>query len=188
MPPQAINSESRRAFQSFSRCSPRRHARTAGRGGSKRNGNNAQLVEDNTNYHQQLVHPRQLLFDGGKGENVGLLPQSNSDGAATTPSGKLHLESRHQDNGSETPATVFRKHAPPNTARPFLDHDAGDGVNAKKIEDGGSVHEATSIEITRPLNDTVFLVGGVVVAFDTRGFTPSADTPIEAGLIREYSM
>lgn len=48
------------------------------------------------------------------------------------------------------------------------------------------MHEATSIQITRPLNDTVFLVGHVVVAFDTRGFTPSADTPIEAGLRRVY--
>lgn len=127
-----------------------------------------------------------IFLDGGKGENIGL-PPTNPNGAVMTPSGSLRLESHHQGKGAEPPADAFLKQAPwTKTAEHFFPPLlADDGANAKS-EDGGPMHEATSIQITRPLNDTVFLVGHVVVAFDTRGFTPSADTPIEASLRRMY--
>lgn len=123
-----------------------------------------------------------MILDAGKGENI-CLPSTNQNGAVMTPSGKLHLESRHhQEKGAESPVDTFLKQTSKTAAR-FLPADDGVNVNS---EGGGSVHEVTSIEITGPSNDTVFLLGHVVVAFDTRGFTPSAETPIEAGLRRIY--
>lgn len=129
----------------------------------------------------ELAHSPQVILDGGKGQSIGL-PPTNQNGADMTPSDKLHPESRHQRKGAEPSVETFLKQTS-KTAECFLPAD--DDVNAES-EGGGSVHEGTSIEITRPSNDTVFLVGDVVVAFDTHGFTPSAETPIEAGLRRIY--
>lgn len=46
-----------------------------------------------------------------------------------------------------------------------------------------ALHRAAAVDIliTRPSNDDVFLVGGVSVVFETRGFVPSVGTPIEVG-------
>lgn len=49
----------------------------------------------------------------------------------------------------------------------------------------GRPHEAAAILITRPVNNDILPVGDVVVAFQTHGFAPSSETPIEARLIKK---
>lgn len=45
-------------------------------------------------------------------------------------------------------------------------------------------NDTAAIWITRPLNDTLLPLGDIFLAFETQGFTPAVETPIEASMSR----
>lgn len=87
----------------------------------------------------------------------------------------------YQGKGAQTVIDVFKG----NTAVEAVNQEgfllAADGPNTRREEPPQDV-VAAALWITRPTNDTVLPVGNVVLAFETRGFTPSVETPIEVGL------
>lgn len=86
----------------------------------------------------------------------------------------------HQGKGAPTVVDVSKTNVEGNieggvTHQRFLL--AADRLDAEHEEPTQDVTAALSI--TRPTNDAIMLVGNVVLAFETRGFTPSVETPIK---------
>lgn len=90
----------------------------------------------------------------------------------TAPRGQISGE------GAEITASVFPENE--NVLLGHVNQHLPPGVELNDTsEELKPVHDDTvAIWITRPQNDTIFLVGPVVLAFETRGFPPG-ELPIE---------
>lgn len=87
----------------------------------------------------------------------------------------------YQAKGAQTVVDVFKGDTAVEDVNQEGFFRAADGSNTGREEPPQDV-VAAALWITRPKNDTVLPVGNVVLAFETRGFTPSVETPIEVGL------
>lgn len=102
-------------------------------------------------------------------------PLAFPDAEIALPTELLHSASS-QGEGIDSITSPFGQPEDPQADREV--HFERDNLNLMGEEDGW-MHETASVWITRPLDDAILLAGHVVVAFETRGFMPSKETPIE---------
>lgn len=108
-----------------------------------------------------------------QGHTVPPLPATN----IATSSGEL-VGGYYQGDGAEALAGLLKARALDDTDQPSLLLDHG-SLNTEHERPEPVQDDAMGIRITYPLNDEVLLFGDVTLAFETRGFTAAADTPIE---------
>ncbi|CAB1105453.1 GT4 [Ectocarpus sp. CCAP 1310/34] len=108
-----------------------------------------------------------------------------------TPSGELMKgPSHHREEDTEATeriASVFRARQTGSVEQQLLV-----GATDNLVAEGEkplptplpTKNDTAAIWITRPLNDTILPLGDVFLTFETHGFTPAVETPIEASMSR----
>lgn len=111
---------------------------------------------------QNVPPPRQMTVGKGRAEAYNELRPTSDDTFRKTPG--IHIE---LNQGKEVDGETNLK----------LPLAGGNEIVGR--EEHGPLNVAPEVWITQPLNDSVISVGDVVVAFKTRGFRPSVETPVE---------
>ncbi|CAM9801608.1 unnamed protein product [Ectocarpus sp. 12 AP-2014] len=131
----------------------------------------------------RLLSAAMFLDSGVRGQQV------EPDKDIFTSSGELMKgRSHHQEKGAEATermATVFRGRQTDSVEQQLL-VGATDNLVVESEKPLPTPlptqNDTAAIWITRPLNDTILPLGDVVLTFETHGFTPAVETPIEANL------
>lgn len=126
-----------------------------------------------------------FLDSGVRGQQV------ESDKDIFTSSGELMKgRSHHREGGAEATermASVFRGRQTDSVEQHLL-VGATDNLVAESEKPLPTPlptkNDTAAISITRPLNDTILPLGDVFLTFETHGFTPAVETPIEASMSR----
>lgn len=138
----------------------------------------SEVVSNGRLAHRHL--PPQVMFEDVKSADPGLLD------ATATPSEKIFSLTDQGEGGHG----AFNNNRHPQTDDNFIVASQGststsDGPEHRQpAMTAHPAGDAVGIRIIRPLNESLFLVGDVELAFETRGFTPSVQTPIEVSDFR----
>lgn len=133
----------------------------------------SEVVSNGRLAHRHL--PPQVMLECVRSANPGLLD------ATAKPSENIYSLT-HQGEGGHS---AFNNNRHPQTVDQSIVASRGSTSTSDGPEHrhpAMTAHpagDAVGIRITRPLNGSLFLVGDVELAFETRGFTPSVQTPIE---------